>query len=81
MVDGHDPDTGELLVPVIYLWLTKDGVSKPGNVGGAMKSGTEVEIIRRDPDGWVRIVCDIRFNDKTYPQRGYVRKSLIKEVK
>ena len=80
MVDGHDPETGEMFVPVIYLWKTKDGINKKDNVGGALWSGTEIEIIRRDREDWIRIAAVIEHKGKKYPQRGYVKKSLIKEM-
>lgn len=79
-VDGHDPETGELLVPIVFLWLTKDGSMKANNVGGALKSGTEVEVIRREPD-WYYVACDIHFRGKTFHQQGYIRDTLIKEYK
>ena len=80
MVDGHNPETGELEVPIINMWLTKDGGLKSNNVGGAARSGTEVEIIRRDADGWVYLECEIFYLNQTWPQKGYVRESLVKEL-
>lgn len=80
MVDGHNPVTGELEVPIINFWKTKEGVFAEDNVGGAVRSGTEIEIIRRDKDGWIYLTCSIEWKGETYLQRGFVRHTLVKEL-
>ena len=79
LVWGKD-DKGNLLCPVIYLWKSKKGVMKADNLGGALKHGSEVEIIKRDPNGWVYVETEIEHEGKMYPQKGFVKKSLIKEM-
>jgi hypothetical protein len=73
-------EKGEIVCPVIYLWKTKGGIMTADNVGGALEHGTEVEIIEEDidPDGWVKVHKEVDFKGKKYPQKGYVKKSLIK---
>ena len=73
-IDEH----GELVCPVIYLWKTKAGIKRADNVGGALKHGSEVEIVRRHKDGWVSIRADVEHGGEIYPQNGLVRESLIK---
>ena len=73
---GRD-DKGTLQVEVIYLWKTRDGVLKADNLGGALKHNTEVEVLERKT-GWVKVRTTIIHEGSSYPQIGWVRKSLIK---
>ena len=77
LVWGID-ESGDLVCPVIYLWKSKKGIMKADNVGGALKHGDEVEIIRRHKDGWVSIRANVEHEGKIFPQKGLVRESLIK---
>ena len=71
-------ESGDVVCPVIYLWKSKAGILKADNVGGALKHGDEVEIVRRHKDGWVSIRADVEHEGEIYPQVGLVRESLIK---
>ena len=72
-------EKGEIVCPVIYLWKTKGGLMVADNLGGALGHGDEVEILEEaDPEGWVKIFAEVEFEGKKYPQKGYVKKSLIK---
>jgi hypothetical protein len=73
-------EKGEVVCPVIYLWKSKGGIMIADNVGGALKHGDEVEILEEDndPEGWVKVFKEVKHKGKKYPQKGYVKKSLIK---
>ena len=69
---------GEVEVPVINLWKTKQGIYVADNLGGALAHGTEVEVLSKDNDGWYKISADVEHEGETYHQEGYVKNSLIK---
>jgi hypothetical protein len=75
-------EKGEVVCPVIYLWKGKGGIMVADNVTGALKHGDEVEILEedKDPEGWVKISKEVEYKGETYPQEGYVKKSLIKHL-
>jgi hypothetical protein len=77
---GKD-ESGELLIPVIYLWKSRAGVHSADNLTGALRHGSTVEVLEEDqsPDGWMRVKKTVKNKGKKHPQEGYVKKSLIKE--
>jgi hypothetical protein len=73
---GKEQD-GTLTVPVINLWKSRKGAYAADNLGGALQSGTRVEVIERQGN-WVKVYKLVKHEGEDYPQEGWVKKSLVK---
>jgi len=73
---GKETD-GTLIAPVINLWKTTQGVYVADNLSGAVRHGEKVEVLERRGD-WVKVYKMILHDGKEYPQKGWVKNSLIR---
>ena len=73
---------GKGQIPII-LWRRPGGMEiKEENFTGAVAHGQELKVIRGieyEGEWWYYVTCSIRHEGRTYPQRGWVKRPLLKD--
>ncbi len=78
------PYFGKVVVPHIYLWnkrTTDFEELEAENLTGALLHGHSVDVIRSVEEGgirWCYIKANVTKDNVTYPQRGWIRDTLLK---
>ena len=67
----------------IMLWKQPGLPVKEENFTGALSHGYEVDVIRKkeyDSEPWFYVRADVKHEGGVYLQKGWVKKSLLKEI-
>lgn len=67
----------------IMLWREPGLPIKAENFTGAVAHGQELQVLRmKEHDGaeWYYVKCVVKHEGKSYPQKGWIRRPLLKEL-